>query len=139
LIPKNIFLLNGFWARKLVETIHTGSITKFSAKENFRKILKVSHFSLRFSLDEKCDKIKTSYRVSPEFTYVYRVSLVFSRSESKISNKTLWECLTSLLVMSGENPKWKWLIHRIFLIFFLAENLSMPPVTIVLSLLSSYI
>jgi len=67
----------------------TGGITKFSAKENFRKILKVSHFSLGFSLDEKCDKIKTSHRVSAEFSYSYRVSLVFSRSGSTISNKTL--------------------------------------------------
>jgi len=51
----------------------TGGITKFLAKENFRKILKVSHFSLGFSLDEKCNKIKTSQRVSPEFSYSYRV------------------------------------------------------------------
>ena len=67
----------------------TGGITKFLAKENFRKILKVSHFSLGFSLDEKCDEIKTSHRVSLEFSYSYRVSLVFSRSGSKISNKPL--------------------------------------------------
>jgi len=45
----------------------TGGITKFSAKKIFRKILKVSHFSLRFSLNEKCDQIKTSHSVSPEF------------------------------------------------------------------------
>jgi len=61
------------------------------AKQSFqlRKILKVSHFSLGFSLDEKCDKIKTSHRVLPEFSYSYRVSLVFSRSGSKISNRAL--------------------------------------------------
>jgi len=51
----------------------TGGIRKFSAKDNFRKILKVSHVSLGFSLDEKCDKIKTSHRVLPEFSYFYRV------------------------------------------------------------------
>jgi len=67
----------------------TGGITKFSAQEIFRKISKVSLFSLGFSLDEKCDKIKTSHRVSPEFSYSYRVSLVFSRFGSTISNKTL--------------------------------------------------
>jgi len=67
----------------------TGGITKFSAEEIFRKILKASHFSLGFSLGEKCEKIKTSHRVSPEFSYSYRVSLVFSRSGSTISNKTL--------------------------------------------------
>jgi len=75
--------------RKLKVSVYTGSITKFSAKEIFGKILKVSHFSLGFSLDEKCDKIKTSHRVSPEVSYSYRVSLVFSRSGSKISDKTL--------------------------------------------------
>jgi len=42
----------------------------FSAKENFRKILKVSHFSSGFSLDEKCDEINTFHRVSPEFSYL---------------------------------------------------------------------
>jgi len=45
----------------------TGGITKFSAQENFRKILEVSHFSLGFSLDEKFDKIKTSHRFFLEF------------------------------------------------------------------------
>jgi len=47
----------------------TGGITKFSAKENFRKILKVSHFPLGFSLAEKYDKIKTSHRVSSESSH----------------------------------------------------------------------
>ena len=37
---------------------HSGGITKFSAKENFTKILKVSHFSLGFSLDESVTKLK---------------------------------------------------------------------------------
>jgi len=32
---------------------HTGGIEKFSAKENFREILKVSHFYLRFSSNQK--------------------------------------------------------------------------------------
>jgi len=68
---------------------HTGGITKFSAKVNLRKILKVNHFSLGFSMDERCNKIKNSHRVSPEFSYFYRVSSVFPRSEPKISNKTL--------------------------------------------------
>ena len=72
-----------------MEKRYTRGTIKFSAKEIFRKILKVSHFSLRFSLNEKCDKIKTSHRVSPEFSYSYRISLVFSRSGSKIPNKTL--------------------------------------------------
>jgi len=63
---------------------HTRGVTKFSAKENFRKFLEVSHFSLGFSLDEKCDKIKTSHRVSPEVSYSYRVSLVLSKSGFKV-------------------------------------------------------
>jgi len=37
---------------------YTGGITKFSAKENFRKILKVSHFYLAFSPDENHDEIE---------------------------------------------------------------------------------
>jgi len=87
------------------ESSFTGCITKFSTKENFRKFLKVSHFSLGFSLDEKCDKIKTSHRVSPDVSYSYRVSLVFSRSGSKISNKTLLEYIISLSFLPGQNPK----------------------------------
>jgi len=83
----------------------TGGITKFSAKENFRKILKVCHFSLEFSCNEKYDKIQTSHTVSPEFSYSYRISLVFSRSGSKIPNKTLWEYIISILFLPGENPK----------------------------------
>jgi len=63
--------------------LHTGGVTKFSAKENFRKILKVSHFSLGFSLDEKCDKVETSNGVSAVFSYSYRVSLVFQDLGSK--------------------------------------------------------
>jgi len=86
-------------------TPSTGGITKFSAKENFRNFFKVSHFSLVFSLDETCDKIETSQRVSPEFSYLYRVSLVFSISGSRIPNKTLWKCIISLLFLPGENPK----------------------------------
>ena len=65
----------------------TGGITKFSAKEIFRKILKVSHFSLRFSLNEECDKIKTSDRVSPEFSYSYRIPPVFEDLSPKSLTK----------------------------------------------------
>jgi len=83
------------WNQKFEKIFFTGDITKFSTKENFRRILKVSNFSLGFSLDEKCDKIQTSHNVSTEFSYCYRVSLVFSGSRSKISNKTLRECIIS--------------------------------------------
>ena len=100
----------------------TRSITNFSAKENFGKILKVSHFPLEFSLDEKCAKIKTSHRDSSEFSHSYRVSLVFSRPGSKISNKTLWEYINSLLFLPGENPKGKWLNCKNLPKFFLAET-----------------
>jgi len=37
------------------EGFHTGSIERFSAKENFRKILKASYFYLRFSPDKNTD------------------------------------------------------------------------------------
>ena len=68
----------------------TGGITKFLAKENFRKILKASHFALGFSLDETCDEIKTSHRVSLEFSYSYRVLGVDSggRPESEGSEES---------------------------------------------------
>ena len=65
----------------------TGDIAKFSAKEIFRKILKVSHFSLECSLDEKCDKIKTSHRISLAVSYTYRVSLVFQNLGPKSLTK----------------------------------------------------
>jgi len=42
----------------------TGSIEKFSACENFRKILKVGHFYLGFSPNKKNNEIKHSQRVS---------------------------------------------------------------------------
>ena len=100
----------------------TGGLTKFSTEENFRKkILKVSHFSLGFSLDEKFDKIRISRGVS----------LMFSRSGCKIFNKGQWDCMISLLLLPGESHKWKWLTCKILLRFFLAENLSMHPVTLV--------
>jgi len=82
------------WIWTTPNWFYTGGIIKFSAKESFRKILKVSHFSLALSLYEKWDKFKTSHRVSPGFSYSYRTSLVFSRSGFEISNKTLWECIS---------------------------------------------
>jgi len=42
----------------------TGGIERFSAQECFGKILKVSHFNLRFSLDINNNQIKPSQRVS---------------------------------------------------------------------------
>jgi len=43
---------------------NTGGIERFSAKENFQKILKVSHFYLGFSANKNNDEIKHSQRVS---------------------------------------------------------------------------
>jgi len=40
-----------------VKTQDTGDIEKFSVKENFRKILNVSHFYLEFSCNKNYDKI----------------------------------------------------------------------------------
>jgi len=64
----------------------TGGIEKFLAKENFRKILNVSHFYSGFSLNKNHNQIKHSNRVTLEFSDSYRVSLKFSRSWSKNSN-----------------------------------------------------
>jgi len=76
------FLLQKFMTKYgLVSTYSvtfTGGIEKFSAKENFGKILKVSHFYLGFSWNEGHNKIKHSYQVSSEFSESYRISLVFS-------------------------------------------------------------
>jgi len=62
-IREILFLPNGFLSQEIGQNYkvvfhcchhtHTGGITKFSAKEDFRKILKVSHFSLGFSLNKK--------------------------------------------------------------------------------------
>jgi len=38
------------------DTMYTGGIPKFSANKSFKKILKVRHFALGFSLDENYDK-----------------------------------------------------------------------------------
>ena len=47
----------------------TGGIERFSAKENFRKILKVSHFDLGSSPNKNNNKIKYSQWVSLNFLY----------------------------------------------------------------------
>ena len=51
----------------------TGDIEKFSVKENFRKILKVSHFYLEFSCNKNHDKITHSHRIFSEFSGSYRI------------------------------------------------------------------
>jgi len=47
---------------------YTGGIKRFSAKEIFGKILKVSHIYLGFSPDKNNNQIKHSQRVSLEFS-----------------------------------------------------------------------
>ena len=46
---------------------NTGGIEKFSAKENFRKILNISHFYSGFSLKKNHNEIKHSQKVSLDF------------------------------------------------------------------------
>ena len=62
-------------------TPDTGGIEKFSAKENFGKILKVSHFNLGFSSNKNHNEIKHSQRVS----------LIFLDSNLEYSNETICE------------------------------------------------
>jgi len=50
------------------ENLDSGGIEKFSAKEHFGKILKVSHFHLGFSPDKSNNQIQHSQRVSSEFS-----------------------------------------------------------------------
>jgi len=83
----------------------TGGIERFSTMENFRKILKVSHFYLEFSWNENHNKIKYSHQVSSKFSGPYRVPLEFQGLCPKKPNETLRECLISLLFLSGENHK----------------------------------
>jgi len=45
----------------------TEGTESFSVQENFRKILKVSHFYLGFSLNKNNNEIKQSQRVSLDF------------------------------------------------------------------------
>jgi len=59
----------------------TGSIKRFSVNENFRKILKVSHFYLGFSPNKNNIEIK----------HFQWVSLEFSDSDLGNSNETLYE------------------------------------------------
>ena len=67
----------------------TGGITKFSAEENFRKILKVSHFYSAFSLDENHDEIEHYPSILSEFSESFRDLLRFSEANSEDSNETL--------------------------------------------------
>ena len=52
---------------KICTPIFTGDIKRFSAKENFRKILKLGHFYLVFSSNKIHNEIKHSQRVSLVF------------------------------------------------------------------------
>jgi len=51
----------------IIVFICTGGIERFSAKKNFRKNLKVSHFYLGFSPNKNINEIKHSQRVSSDF------------------------------------------------------------------------
>jgi len=73
--------------RKEVHT--TGGITRFSARENFRKILKVGHFYLAFSQDENHDEIEQYHSILSEFLVSFRDLSRFSEANSENSNETL--------------------------------------------------
>jgi len=62
--------------------IYTGVITKFSAKENSRKILKVSHFYLAFSQDKKHNEIEHYHSILSEFSVSFRDLSRFSEANS---------------------------------------------------------
>jgi len=67
----------------------TGGITKFPVKENFRKILKVSHFYLAFSQDENHDEIEHYHSILSDFSVSFRELSRFSEANSENSNETL--------------------------------------------------
>ena len=56
-----------------LEKSDTRDIEKFSVKENFRKILMVSHFYLEFSWNKNHDKITYSHRAFSNFLGLYRI------------------------------------------------------------------
>jgi len=66
----------------------TRGVERFSANENFGKILKVSYFYLGFSLDENHNGIKHSLSILSEFLDSYRVLSKFLKSDSENSNET---------------------------------------------------
>ena len=70
-------------------SVDTGGITKFSATENLRKILKVSHFYLAFSLDEDHDEIEHYHSILSEFSESFRDLSRVSKANSENSNETL--------------------------------------------------
>jgi len=83
----------------------TRDMEKFSTKENFRIILKVSHFYLVFSPNKNNDEIKHSQHVSLEFLDQDLENFNETLYESENSNVTLLECLILLWFLFYENPE----------------------------------
>jgi len=88
---------------KPVENDDTGGIEDFSAKENFRKILKVSHFYFRYSPNKNNNEIKHSQKVSLDFLNSDLENSNKTLYESKNADETLWKCLTLLWCSFHEN------------------------------------
>ena len=63
----------------------------FSAKENFRKILKVSHFYLEFLPNKNNDEFKFSQRVSSDSLDSDPENSNKTQYKPKNSDETLWE------------------------------------------------
>jgi len=70
---------------------YTGGIKKFLAKENFQKILKVSHFYLGFLVTQNNNEIKHSQRVSLDFFSPNGENSNLIPYEPENSEKILWE------------------------------------------------
>jgi len=68
---------------------NTGGIERFSAREIFEKILKVSHFYLGFSLHKNNNQIKHIQRVSLEFSELASENLDKSLKDTENSDKML--------------------------------------------------
>ena len=86
-------------------SLNTGGIERFSAQEIFGKILKVSHFYLGFSPDQKNNWIKHSQRVSLEFSESLFKTFDKTLEEPKNSDRMVWECSISSWFSFSENPK----------------------------------
>jgi len=85
--------------------LFTGGIEKFSAKENLRKILKVSHLYLSFSSNKNHNEIKHSQRGSLDFLDPNLENSNETLCEPEKSNETLLDYLILLWFSLHENSK----------------------------------
>jgi len=88
-----------------VGVIHTRGIEIFSAKENFRKILKVSHLYLDFHQTKTIMKLNILKGFHQNFLDPDLEDSNETLYETEKSDETLCECLVLLWFSFHENPE----------------------------------